>query len=89
MQGATTDGTTFLNPVIGVLAYNQLGHFSETGLPTSASTTIAPGASVPVSVKVTNTTNHVGYFELAPTGNDITEATPPRRWSWRPEPPGR
>src|SRR6201996_2657595 len=72
MQGATTDGSTFLNPVVGVLAYNQLGHFSETGLPTSASTTIAPGASVPVSVKVTNTTNHVGYFELAPTGNDIT-----------------
>jgi hypothetical protein len=72
MQGATTDGSTFLNPVAGVLAYNQLGHFSETGLPTSASTTIAPGASVPVSVKVTNTTNHVGYFELAPTGNDIT-----------------
>jgi hypothetical protein len=72
MQGATTDGSTFLNPVVGVLAYNQLGHFSETGLPTSASTTVAPGASVPVSVKVTNTTNHVGYFELAPTGNDIT-----------------
>jgi Subtilase family len=72
MQGATTDGSTFLNPVVGVLAYNQLGHFSETGLPTSASTTIAPGASVPVSVKVTNTTNHVGFFELAPTGNDIT-----------------
>jgi hypothetical protein len=72
MQGATTDGATFLNPVIGVLAYNQLGHFAETGLPTSASTTVAPGASVPVSVKVTNTTNHVGYFELAPTGTDIT-----------------
>jgi hypothetical protein len=72
MQGATTDGATFLNPVVGVLAYNQLGHFSETGLPTSASTTVAPGASVPVSVKVTNTTNHVGYFELAPTGDDIT-----------------
>jgi hypothetical protein len=72
MQDATTDGTTFLNPVVGVLAYNQLGHFSETGLPTSASTTIATGASVPVTATVTNTTNHVGYFELVPSGTDIT-----------------
>jgi hypothetical protein len=72
MQGATTDGTTFLNDVTGAVAYNRLGHFSETGLPTSASTTIASGASVPVTVTVTNTTNHVGFFELEPSGTDIT-----------------
>src|ERR1700761_3843265 len=72
MQNATTDGTTFLNPVVGLLAYNQLGHFSETGLPTSASTTIATGASVPITAKVTNTTNHIGFFELVPSGSDIT-----------------
>jgi hypothetical protein len=72
MQGATTDGTTFLNNVTGVLAYNKLGPFTETGLPTSASATIAPGASVPVTATVTNTTNHVGFFELEPSGTDIT-----------------
>jgi hypothetical protein len=72
MQGATTDGSTFLNPVIGVLAYNQLAPVHETGLPTSASTTIASGASVPVTVTVKNTTNHVGYFEIQPAGTDIT-----------------
>jgi hypothetical protein len=72
MQGATTDGTTFLNPVVGFVAYNQLAPVHETGLPTSASTTVATGASVPVTVTVKNTTNHVGLFELQPTGTDIT-----------------
>ena len=38
----------------------------------SASTTIDSGSSVPVMVTVTNTTNHVGYFELQPVGNDVT-----------------
>jgi hypothetical protein len=50
MQGATTDGTVFSQDVTGAVAYNQLGHFSETGLPRSASTTVASGASVPVTV---------------------------------------
>ncbi len=72
MQGATTDGTEFSQTVTGVLAYNQLAPVTETGLPTSTSTVIASGSSVPISVSVTNTTNHVGYFELAPSGNDIT-----------------
>jgi len=72
MQGATTDGTTFNNVVTGIVAYNQLAPVTETGLPTSASTTIDTGASVPVAVTVTNTTNHVGYFELQPSGTDIT-----------------
>ena len=72
MQGATTDGTTFANVVTGVLSYNQLAPVTETGLPTSASTTIGTGASVPVTVTVTNTTNHVGFFELQPSGTDIT-----------------
>jgi hypothetical protein len=71
MQGATTDGTEFSQTVTGVLAYNQLKPVTETGLPTSASTTIDSGASVPITVTVTNTTNHVGLFELQPSGTDI------------------
>jgi hypothetical protein len=72
MQGATTDGTEFSQTVLGFLAYNRLAPVTETGLPTSASTTVDSGASVPVTVTVTNTTNHVGYFELVPSGTDIT-----------------
>jgi hypothetical protein len=72
MQGATTDGTVFTNTVTGVVRYNQLAPVSETGLPTSASTTVNSGASVPITVTVRNTTNHVGFFELQPSGNDIT-----------------
>ncbi|MGH3400655.1 MAG: hypothetical protein ACRDPO_38835, partial [Streptosporangiaceae bacterium] len=72
MQGATTDGTVFNNTVSGVLSYNRLAPVTETGLPTSASTTVASGASVPIAVRVKNTTNHVGLFFLQPTGNDIT-----------------
>jgi len=72
MQGATTDGTEFSQTVIGALAYNRLAPVTETGLPTSASTTIGSGASVPVTVRVTNTTNHIGLFVLSPSGNDIT-----------------
>jgi hypothetical protein len=71
MQGATTAGTEFSQDVTGVLAYNRLAPVHETGLPAPASTTIASGASVPVTVTVTNTTNHVGYFELQPSGSDI------------------
>jgi Subtilase family len=72
MQGATTDGTEFSQTVTGVLAYNQLAPVTETGLPTSASTTIATGSSVPITVTVKNTTNHVGFFELQSTGTDIS-----------------
>jgi hypothetical protein len=72
MQGATTDGTEFSQTVTGALAYNQLAPVYETGLPKSTSTIIDSGSSVPITVKVTNTTNHVGYFELQPTNNDIT-----------------
>jgi hypothetical protein len=71
MQGATTDGTEFSQTVTGHVAYNQLAPVTETGLPTSASTTIGSTSSVPITVTVTNTTNHVGLFELLPTGNDI------------------
>ncbi len=72
MQGATTDGTVFSQTVTGVVSYNRLAPVTETGLPTSTSTTINPGSSVPVTVKVRNTTNHVGFFELLPSGNDIS-----------------
>ena len=72
MQGSTTAGTEFSQTVIGALAYNRLAPVTEAGLPTSASTTIADGASVPVTVRVTNTTDHVGLFVLSPTGTDIT-----------------
>jgi len=72
MQGATTDGTEFSQTVTGVVGYNQLAPVTETNLPTSASTTIGSGSSVPITVTVTNTTNHVGYFELQPSVNDIT-----------------
>jgi Subtilase family len=72
MQGATTDGTEFSQTVTGFVAYNRLAPVTETGLPTSTSTTIDSGSSVPITVTVKNTTNHVGYFELAPSGNDIT-----------------
>jgi hypothetical protein len=70
MQGATTDGTVFSQDVTGVVAYNQLAPVTETGLPASAS--IGSGSSVPVTVTVKNTTGHVGFFELQPSGNDIT-----------------
>jgi hypothetical protein len=72
MQGATTDGTEFSQNVIGLVSYNRLAPVTETGLPTSASTIIASGASVPITVKVRNTTNHVGLFVLEPTGTDIS-----------------
>jgi hypothetical protein len=72
MQGATTEGTVFSNTVTGTVGYNQLAPVTETGLPTSASTTIGSGSSVPISVQVTNTTNHVGFFELQPSAGDIT-----------------
>jgi hypothetical protein len=72
MQGATTDGTEFSQAVTGAVAYNRLAPVTETGLPASASTTIDSGSSVPITVTVTNTTNHVGDFELQPSGNDIT-----------------
>jgi Subtilase family len=72
MQGATTAGTEFSQAVTGALAYNQLAPFREAGLPASASTTIASGASVPVTVTVRNTTNHSGFFSLEPSGSDIT-----------------
>jgi len=71
-QGATTDGTRFSQTVTGVVAYNQLAPVTETGLPTSTSTTIASGSNVPITVTVKNTTNHVGLFELQLSGNDIT-----------------
>ena len=72
MQGATTDGTEFSQTVTGVVAYNQLAPVTETGLPTSTSTTIDSGSSVPLAVTVTNTTNHVGFFELLPSNGDIS-----------------
>ena len=72
MQGATTDGTEFSQTVGGDLAYNQLKPVTETGLPTSKSTIVDSGSSVPITVKVTNTTNHTGFFELQPSGKDIT-----------------
>jgi Subtilase family len=74
MQGATTDGTEFSQTVVGVAGYNQLAPVTENGLPTSGSATIDTGASVPITVSVTNTTNHVGYFELQPSGSDISGA---------------
>jgi hypothetical protein len=72
MQGATTDGTRFSQTVTGDLAYNQLKPVTETGLPTSKSTIIDSGSTVPIKVRVTNTTNHVGFFKLLPSGSDIS-----------------
>jgi hypothetical protein len=72
MQGPTTSGTVFENTVTGTVAYNQLKPVTESGLPTSKSTIVDSGSSVPITVKVTNTTNHVGLFELQPSNNDIT-----------------
>ncbi len=72
MQGPTTDGTVFSQNVTGVVAYNRLAPVTETGLPTSTSTSVGSGSSVPITVSVRNTTNHVGFFELQPSGNDIT-----------------
>jgi hypothetical protein len=81
MQGATTDGTRFSQTVTGTLAYNQLAPSTETGLPRSTARMIAAGASLPVTVTVTNTTNRVASFELQPSGNDITggNTTTPRQ----------
>jgi hypothetical protein len=70
MQGATTDGTEFSQTVTGAVTYNRLAPVTETGLPDSASATVS--SSVPVTVTVTNTTNHTGLFELQPSGGDIT-----------------
>jgi hypothetical protein len=73
VQGPTTDGTRFSQTVTGVVGYNELAPLTETGLPTSASTqTVASGSKVPITVTVKNTTNHVGFFELQPSGKDIT-----------------
>jgi hypothetical protein len=72
MQGATTDGTRFSQTVAGTVAYNQLKPVTETGLPKSKSTIIDSGSKVPIKVRVTNTTNHVGFFELQPSGKDIS-----------------
>jgi hypothetical protein len=72
LQGAVTDGTVFANAVTGTVAYNQLKPVTESGLPTSTKTIVDTGSSIPITVKVTNTTNHNGFFVLAPTNNDIT-----------------
>jgi hypothetical protein len=88
MQGATTDGTRFSQTVTGDLAYNQLKPVTETGLPTSKSTIIDSGSTVPIKVRVTNTTNHVGFFELLPSGSDISGGNTATPKNWRPEPPG-
>jgi hypothetical protein len=72
MQGATTDGTRFAQTVLGYLTYNRLAPVTERGLPTSTATVVATGAQLPISVRVTNATDHTGYFELAPTAGDIT-----------------
>jgi hypothetical protein len=72
MQGATTDGTRFSQTVTATAAYNQLAPVTETGLPTSTATTIGSGSSVPITVSVKNTTNHVGLFVLQPSGDDIS-----------------
>ena len=72
MQGPTTDGTRFSQTVTGNVAYNQLKPITETGLPRSKSTIVDSGSSVPIKVKVTNTTNHAVSFLLAPSNNDIT-----------------
>ncbi len=69
MQGATTDGTEFSQTVTGVVAYNQLAPVTETGLPASTSTTIDSGSSVPITVTVKNTTNHVGVLRTAVDGH--------------------
>jgi hypothetical protein len=71
MQGATTDGSTFSQDVIGTVAYNQLGAFPATGLPKTKAKTIDSGAKVPISVTVTNTTDHVADFALE-GGPDIS-----------------
>ena len=72
LQGAVTDGTVFSNAVTGTVAYNQLKPVTESGLPTSTGTTVDTGSSIPIKVRVTNTTNHNGFFELQPTMTDIT-----------------
>jgi hypothetical protein len=72
MQGATTNGTAFAQTVTGTVAYNQLAPITETGLPTSLSTTIDSGASVPITVSVTNTLNHTALFVLQSSGDDIS-----------------
>jgi hypothetical protein len=72
MQGATTSGMEFSQTVTGTLAYNQLKPVTETGLPTSTSTIIHAGAKVPITVTVTNTTNHAGFFELQSSAGDIS-----------------
>ena len=72
MQGATTDGTEFSQTVTGASRTTSSHPSTESGLPTSVSTTVASGSSVPITVTVKNTTNHVGFFELQPTGNDIS-----------------
>jgi hypothetical protein len=70
MQGSTTSGREFSQTVTGTLAYNQLKPVTETGLPMS--TTVDSGSSVPIKVRVTNSTNHVGYFALEPSAKDIS-----------------
>jgi hypothetical protein len=73
MQGATTSGMEFSQTVTGDVAYNQIQPApTESGLPTSTNTTINSGSSTTINVQVTNTTNHVGLFELQPSNNDIT-----------------
>jgi hypothetical protein len=72
MQGPVTDGTAFSQNVTGNVAYNQLAPVTETGLPTSTSTTVASGARVPITVTVKNTTNHTGFFELQSSAGDIS-----------------
>ncbi len=71
MQGATTDGTRFSQTVTGTVAYNQLGPVTETGLPTSSATMIPRAGTRPITVTVTNPTNHVADYELSASRGDI------------------
>ncbi len=56
----------------GTVTYTYASQLPFSNFPTNCSFRI--GSSVPITVTVTNTTNHVGYFELQPSGNDISGA---------------
>lgn len=71
----TVSGLEFSQVVTGNVAFNQLKPATGSGLPASASTTLAAGTSYPASVTVTNTANVGRTFTVRSTAGDITGIT--------------
>ncbi|HEY1734776.1 MAG TPA: S8 family serine peptidase, partial [Acidimicrobiales bacterium] len=71
LGGLTTSGQEFSQAVNGDVSFDNSGVTVLSGLPSSASTTVASGASQTVSLQVQNTTGVGRTFSFTSPGGDI------------------